>query len=121
VGRDASDLKLVQEYIDRQVGVTLEAASLTTRDGGRTLLWSVGGIVREMKTAIVLDAGVWKEGDAYSRGDGVTLGGSFFIAQTDTSAKPGKSDEWRLAVKRGNDGRDFRPEEKRPPEPVRMK
>ena len=54
----------------------------------------------------MLDAGVWKEGAAYSRGDGVTLGGSFFIAQADTTAKPGKSDDWRLAVKRGTDGRD---------------
>ena len=58
---------------------------------------------------------------AYQRGDGVTLGGSFFIAQADTTAKPGKSDEWRLAVKRGADGRDLRADEKRPPEPVRFK
>ena len=69
----------------------------------------------------MLDAGVWKEGATYAAGDGVTLGGSFFIAQAETTAKPGKSDEWRLAVKRGTDGRDWRPDEKRALEPVRFK
>jgi hypothetical protein len=57
----------------------------------------------------------------YVAGDGVTLGGSFFIAQTTTAAKPGKSDEWRLAVKRGTDGRDARSDEKRAAEIVRFK
>jgi len=85
------------------------------------LRWAMGDVVHEIKTAIVLDAGVWKEGITYAAGDGVTLGGSFFIAQISTIAKPGKSDEWRLAVKRGSDGRDWRPDEKRAPEPVRFK
>jgi hypothetical protein len=44
-----------------------------------------------------------------------------FIAQVATTAKPGKSDDWRLAVKRGADGRDYRPEDKRVSEPVRFK
>jgi hypothetical protein len=44
-----------------------------------------------------------------------------FIAQVATTAKPGKSDDWRLAVKRGADGRDWRPEDKRALEPVRLK
>ena len=82
--------------------------------------WAIGETVHEIKTAIVLDAGVWREGTAYVAGDGVTMGGSFFIAQADTTAKPGKSDEWRLAVKRGNDGRDARTTE-RALEPVRFK
>jgi hypothetical protein len=55
-------------------------------------------------------------------GDAVSHGGSLFIAQGDTNAKPGKSDDWRLAVKRGADGRDWRPEpDKRTTEPVRFK
>jgi len=118
-GRNAADLILLQEYIDERVGRTIKAASVTTVDGGRTLRWAIGETVHEIKTAIVLDAGVWREGTAYVAGDGVTLGGSFFIAQADTTAKPGKSDEWRLAVKRGTDGRDARAE--RALEPVRFK
>src|SRR5262245_36039758 len=99
----------------------LKTGKLTTVDGGRTLRWALGDTVQEIKTAIVLDAGVWKEGTTYVAGDGVTLGGSFFIAQATTTAKPGKSDEWRLAVKRGTDGRDIRSDEKRVGEVARVK
>lgn len=54
---------------------------------------------------VVLDRGVWREGD-YSKGDGVSWGGSFWIAQKDTDSKPDSGDGWRLAVKRGRDGKD---------------
>src|SRR4029077_19931084 len=118
-GRNAADLTFLQDYVTEQVGRAIKTASVTTADGGRTLRWAIGETVHEIKTAIVLDAGVWKEGAAYVAGDGVTMGGSFFTAQADTSAKPGKSDEWRLAVKRGSDGRDAKAE--RAPEPVRFR
>jgi len=85
------------------------------------LHWSMADKVHEVKTAVVIDAGVWKEDAAYVAGDAVSHGGSLFIAQTETAARPGKSDDWRLAVKRGNDGRDFRPNDKPPLEPVRFK
>jgi Collagen triple helix repeat (20 copies) len=120
-GRNASDLNYLQNYAAEQVARALKTATVMTPDGGRTLCWAIGDLVHEIKTAIVLDAGVWKEGASYVPGDGVTLGGSFFIAQTVTTAKPGKSDEWRLAVKRGSDGRDARQDDKRTPEPVRFK
>jgi len=120
-GRNAADLTLLQQYIDERVERTLKAASITTSDGGRTLRWAMGETVHETKTAVVLDAGVWKEGAAYVAGDAVSHGGSLFIAQGDTSERPGKSDHWRLAVKRGNDGRDHRAEEKRQPDLVRLK
>jgi integrin beta 3 len=120
-GRNAADLTYLQDYAAEQVGRAFKTATVTTPDGGRTLRWAIGDTVHEIKTAIVLDAGVWKEGTTYAAGDGVTLGGSFFIAQAETSAKPGKSDDWRLAVKRGSDGRDARPDEKRALEPLRFK
>ena len=120
-GRNASDLALIEEMIEQRVERRFNTASVSTSDGGRTLRWAIGDTVHEITTAIVLDAGVWKEGATYVAGDGVTLGGSFFIAQTETSAKPGKSDDWRLAVKRGSDGRDARTDEKRALEPLRLK
>jgi len=120
-GRPAADLGFLQNYVTEQVGRAFKTATVTTADGGRTLRWAIGDTVHEIKTAIVLDAGVWKEGTTYVAGDGVTLGGSFFIAQAETAAKPGKSDDWRLAVKRGSDGRDARPDEKRALEPLRFK
>lgn len=120
-GRDAADLELFKDYIDQAVVKMFATASVSSPDGGRTLRWLLGGQTIELKTAIVLDAGVWKEGVGYVKGDGVTSGGSFWIAQADTSTKPGKSpDEWRLAVKRGNDGRDFKGEI-RNAEPVRLR
>lgn len=121
-GRNASDLILLQEMIEQRIERAIGATTVSSKDGGRTLCFALGGaVVREVKTALVLDVGVWKEGASYVAGDGVTSAGSFWIAQADTSARPGKSDEWRLAVKRGNDGRDYRAEDKRAPEPVRFK
>jgi hypothetical protein len=123
-GRNATDLTLIQEMIEQRVERAIEAVEITSPDGGRTLCWSFGNKVREIKTALVLDAGVWKEGMTYVRGDGVTLGGQFFIVQVETTtAKPLKngSDDWRLAVQRGRDGRDYRPEEKHAAEPIRFK
>ena len=120
-GRNATDLELMQDYCREQVERMIKSASVTTNDGGRTLLWSIGETVHQVKTAAVLDAGVWKEGATYVAGDAVSHGGSLFIAQADTTARPGKSDEWRLAVKRGNDGRDYRADDKRSAEPVRFK
>jgi len=121
-GRNAADLTLLQQYIDERVERTLKGASLSTTDNGRTLRWVLGDVTHEIKTAVILDAGVWKEGAAYVAGDAVSHGGSLFIAQVETSARPGKSDEWRLAVKRGNDGRDYRAEDnKRSADPVRFK
>jgi collagen triple helix repeat protein len=120
-GRNASDLTLLQEHIDQRVERAIDAITVTSPDGGRTLRLTFGDKIREVKTAIVLDAGVWKEGASYVPGDAVTLGGSLFIAQTATSAKPSKSDDWRLAVQRGKDGNNYRPDEKRTAEPIRFK
>jgi hypothetical protein len=119
-GRDTADLSLLRSYIAEQVGQMFKAMTITSDDGGRTLQATVGEVVHEIKTAIPLDAGVWSE-RAFAPGDAVSHGGSLFIAQTETAAKPGKSSDWRLAVKRGNDGRDWRADDKRNGEPVRFK
>lgn len=64
-------------------------------------------VSRSVKVAALVDRGVFKMDELYEAGDGVTWGGSFFIAQKDTPAgRPGEPgcDGWRLAVKRGRDG-----------------
>jgi Collagen triple helix repeat (20 copies) len=124
-GRDAADLALLRSYIVEQVATEIAdvfaKGSMTSPDFGRTLNAAFGGKDHEIKTGIPLDAGVWTE-RAYVAGDIVSHGGSMFVAQTATTAKPGKSDDWRLSVKRGADGRDWRPEQdKRAAEPVRFK
>lgn len=65
----------------------------------------------EMKTPLrfegmVVDSDVHRPGEAYEKGDAVTHGGSYWIARKDTRTTPGKSEDWRLAVKRGRDGKD---------------
>lgn len=61
----------------------------------------------EFEFPVVLDRGVFAEGKAYQEGDAVTWGGSLWIAQRSTEAKPDTADSgWRLAVKRGRDGKD---------------
>lgn len=56
------------------------------------------------------DKGVWKPG-IFRKWNVVTFGGSIWIAQRDTTVKPGDGADWRLAVKRGRDGSDAKPEE----------
>ena len=55
-----------------------------------------------------VDKGVFREGNAYSAGHGVTHDGSYWLAQRATMARPGSNADWRLAVKRGRDGKDSR-------------
>jgi hypothetical protein len=64
---------------------------------------------------VVLDQGVYLADGTYTKGDGVTYAGSYWIAQGEVKAqeKPGTSDKWRLAVKKGRDGKDGH----LPPEP----
>jgi len=59
------------------------------------------------KWPTAIDRGVYKADETYEAGDGVSWGGSWWIAQKQTDAKPDTQDSgWRLAVKRGRDGKD---------------
>lgn len=49
--------------------------------------------------------GVWKDGDRYLPGNFVTFSGSLWHANKQTTDRPGTSDSWSLAVKRGKDMR----------------
>lgn len=74
---------------------------------GVVLRFQRGDVVKEFPLTfdVVLDRGVYKAGQEYAKGDAVTWGGSLWIAQKETSAKP-EGGDWRLAVKRGRDGKD---------------
>ena len=79
-------------------------------DGARgfTLKFVSGERVKEFAFSmpVVIDAGYYREGGAYEKGDGVTFGGSYWIAQSLTRTKPEiGNDEWRLAVKKGRDAK----------------
>jgi len=90
----------------------LEELELKLLEDGRTVEFTFGAgdsrMVRTLKFDVVLDRGVFRPGMRAEKGDGVTFGGQYFIAQRDTDAKPGESPDWRLSVKRGRDGKDAR-------------
>jgi hypothetical protein len=48
--------------------------------------------------------GVWDQGE-FKQHNMVTHGGSLWIALCDTVGKPGETDDWQLAVKRGRNAR----------------
>jgi hypothetical protein len=80
-------------------------------DGRRTftMRWARGDHVKEISFKIpsLIECGVWLHGKQYEQGDGVTCGGNYWIAQVDTNARPGENNnDWRLAVRKGRDGKD---------------
>lgn len=74
----------------------------------RTLTMTNGKvIVSERKTSIAIYRGVWLHDREYSRGDLSTRDGSVWHCEAQTTTEePGRSPAWKLAVKRGNHGRD---------------
>ena len=50
----------------------------------------------------------------------MTWGGSLWTAQDDTAEKPDGSKTWRLAVKKGRDGKDFAGPQPKAAEKVRI-
>lgn len=93
-------------------------------DGARgfTLKFSQGDRVKvfPFSLPVVLDKGVYKADEEYEPGDGVTYGGSFWIAQEKTAEKPDGGNGWRLAVKRGRAGKDAVAAPAGTKEPVRV-
>jgi len=60
-----------------------------------------------LRTPALIDCGVWRAGVSLEKGDGVTYAGSYWISQKDNNTDtPGNdSGAWRLAVKKGRDGK----------------
>lgn len=89
--------------------LSVEDFDLALSDDERTLtVGLVCGSTRVTKSVRLshpIHRGVYKPGDAYQKGDCVTFGGSAFIATRDTDSKPEGDDSWKLAVKRGRDGK----------------
>jgi integrin beta 3 len=79
-------------------------------DGERTFTFVVASGDKEKRwpfvVPFVIDRGVWKAGTTYQRGDAVSWAGSLWIAQQETTQRPGDGEtSWRLSAKKGNDGK----------------
>lgn len=93
-------------------------------DGERTLtfLFQKGERIEERRftVPVVLDRGVYRPDGVYDKGDAVTYGGSLWIAQRETKARPDSSADWRLSVKAGRNGRDSEAKAAAPSKPLRI-
>lgn len=97
-GRDGTDGFGFDDLTVEQVG-----------ERGLKLVFTKDSRVKEFELSfpVTIDRGVFKEGQTYAAGDAVTWGGSLWIAQRETGAKPdGPDSGWRLSVKKGRDGKD---------------
>jgi hypothetical protein len=106
-GKDGAAGKDGRDGID---GFKLDDFEAVLDEDGRTVsLTLVSGdrkSQKQLKFPVVLDKGVFSEDSKYHKGDGVTFGGSFWISQKDApQGKPGQSQDWRLAVKKGRDSK----------------
>lgn len=121
-GVDGVDGKDGRDGADGKDGLGFEDLNVEY-DGERGLLlrFACGELVKEFRFTLpgIIYRGVWKEG-AFAKGDAVTWGGSMWIAMEDTSEQPEKSAAWRLAVKRGDKGKDLRPDEPKGPPVVKL-
>ena len=86
----------------------LPVESIDIVQDGRDVVIKLGDTKHVIKLDTVIDRGVWRDGE-YEKGDAVTYGGSLWIAQdSGAHGAPGTSKAWRLAVKKGRDGKDLR-------------
>lgn len=99
---------------DGRDAIPLESFDLTLSEDGRTLtvkMQAADGVVeKSIRVASIIDRGIYKAAGDYEKGDAVTHGGCLWIAQQDApEGAPGMGGKgWRLAVKKGRDGKDLR-------------
>lgn len=113
--RDSTEraLEKIPVPLNGRDALPLDSFDIQLGDDDRTVVMSIGAgeqqITRTLMLSTVIDKGVFKPDDKYLKGDAVSYGGSLHIARKNAPAGvPGASDDWRLAVKRGRDGRDLR-------------
>ena len=99
---------------DGRDAIPLDSFDLTLSEDGRTLTVKMqaedGVVEKSIRIASIIDRGTYKAAGDYEKGDAVTHGGCLWIAQQDSpEGAPGMGGKcWRLAVKKGRDGKDLR-------------
>lgn len=96
---------------DGRDALDIDDFELSLGEDGRTITASLKRgetvIEKSVKIPAILDRGVYSEDDKYEKGDGVTYAGSYWIVQKDSpEGRPSSSADFRLAVKRGRDGKE---------------
>lgn len=110
---------------DGQDGFSLDDLSMEY-DGERTvsLKFERGDLSKSLEIVLptIIDRGVYSPEAQYVKSDAATFGGCLWIAQKNDPGKPGEpgNDGWRLAVKKGRDGKDGRDLSSREIKPVKV-
>lgn len=108
IGKDGADGRPGKDGAPGRDGFGFDALDLAEDEKGVVLRFSQGDVVKDFALPVVFDRGVFKEDGSYRKGNGVTWGGSYWIAQKDDPGKPDTPDSgWRLAVKKGQNGKDL--------------
>jgi hypothetical protein len=104
VGKDGAAGK------DGKDGFSLDDFSAGISDDLKTVTLKFKSGDREKKSELVIPSliyrEIYREGTEYERGDVVTFGGSMWVCMKETTGKPGISNDWRLAVKKGRDAKE---------------
>jgi hypothetical protein len=88
---------------------TMANAIKTVKGRSDTAMTALEARVAELEARPTLDyKGIWDSETVYRRGDCVTRSGSVWHCERDRTRGilPGVGDGWRLAVKRGSDGKN---------------
>ncbi|EMI4494997.1 hypothetical protein V6599_003948 [Pseudomonas aeruginosa] len=98
---------------DGRDALPVESFDMVLGEDGRTVTVKLQAgdtvIEKSVKVPAIIDRGVFSAEKSYEQGDGTTYGGCYWIAQKDApEGVPGGSSDWRLAVKKGRDGKDLR-------------
>lgn len=62
-------------------------------------------VTKSFSLPVMIYKDLFKEGNIYKTGDVVTWAGHMWVCKKETDAKPQEGDVWRIAVKRGQDGK----------------
>lgn len=111
-GKDGVDGKPGKDGEIGPAGLGFDDLDVALHGDGRTVVvgFMRGEQVKRFEIALpaMVYRGVYEADRTYHPGDTVTFGGSAWVCNAQTSAKPGETEKtWTLAVKRGRDGKDF--------------
>ena len=108
-GRDGKDGSAGKDGVNGRHGLNAEDVDARVLDDGRTVEFSLRQgeyeYAFELTFPVPMYRGIFSEGETYGKGDMVTWGGSCWHCSAETTDKPGSSDHWQLAVKKGQNGR----------------
>lgn len=108
-GKDGKDGKDGDPGANGKDGLGFDEMDLVDKEDGTFLILKRGDQEKSFRLPIVRYLGTHEENKKYYKGDSTSYGGSVWIAmEEEPKGRPGSPDSkgWRLAVKKGRDGKE---------------